>query len=177
VEWLLVTYRIPAEPSRHRVALWRELRRAGALSLQHATWALPARAHLEEAIERAVQMVERAGGSVFLFRGEPTDEALALELENLHVDVREAEWKELLRDCDAVEHRLDKPSANGRLGLAKLEEVERRMERLRRQFREIKRRDVFHAPSAGPAEMRLRECDKTLEDFAGRVYEAGTTTE
>ncbi|HMC37410.1 MAG TPA: chromate resistance protein ChrB, partial [Actinomycetota bacterium] len=27
MEWLLITYRIPAEPSRHRVAVWRELRR------------------------------------------------------------------------------------------------------------------------------------------------------
>ncbi|MGI8415812.1 MAG: Chromate resistance protein ChrB, partial [Nakamurella sp.] len=33
--------RVPAEPSRHRVAVWRELRRIGALSLGQATWAVP----------------------------------------------------------------------------------------------------------------------------------------
>ena len=31
--WLLVVVRLPAEPSRHRVAVWRELRKVGALSL------------------------------------------------------------------------------------------------------------------------------------------------
>ena len=28
----MITYRLPAEPSRHRVAVWRELRRLGAVS-------------------------------------------------------------------------------------------------------------------------------------------------
>ena len=40
---------------------------------------------------------------------------------------------------------------------------------------EIKSRDVFHAPSAGLAERRLKECGEILEDFADRVYEAGGT--
>jgi hypothetical protein len=30
VSWRVITYRLPAEPSRHRVAVWRELRRLGA---------------------------------------------------------------------------------------------------------------------------------------------------
>jgi len=32
--WRLITDRLPAEPSRHRVAVWRELRRLGAVTLQ-----------------------------------------------------------------------------------------------------------------------------------------------
>jgi hypothetical protein len=31
VHWRVVTYRLAAEASRHRVAVWRELRRAGAV--------------------------------------------------------------------------------------------------------------------------------------------------
>src|SRR3954452_22881933 len=30
--WLVLVVRVPADPSRHRVAVWRELRRAGAVS-------------------------------------------------------------------------------------------------------------------------------------------------
>src|SRR5258708_26068155 len=41
VTWRLITYRLPAEPSRHRVGVWRELRRLGAVSLQQGTWAVP----------------------------------------------------------------------------------------------------------------------------------------
>ncbi|NUR98088.1 MAG: hypothetical protein HOV67_22890, partial [Kribbellaceae bacterium] len=39
--WLVLVVRIPAEPSRHRVAVWRELRKAGALSLGQGVWAVP----------------------------------------------------------------------------------------------------------------------------------------
>ena len=34
-------YRMPSRPTRHRVALWRELHRLGAVNLVNATWALP----------------------------------------------------------------------------------------------------------------------------------------
>jgi hypothetical protein len=61
-EWLLITYRLPAEPSRHRVAAWRKLRKVGAVSLKQAAWALPGRREFLEAVNRAVALVERAGG-------------------------------------------------------------------------------------------------------------------
>ena len=37
----MLIVRLPAEPSRHRVAVWRELRRAGAVPLGQGCWAVP----------------------------------------------------------------------------------------------------------------------------------------
>jgi hypothetical protein len=39
--WVLMVYRLPREPSRHRVAVWRKLRDLGALYLQDGVAALP----------------------------------------------------------------------------------------------------------------------------------------
>ncbi|WP_251095520.1 Chromate resistance protein ChrB [Streptomyces sp. Caat 7-52] len=39
--WLILVIKPAAEPSRHRVAVWRELRRIGALSLGQGVWAVP----------------------------------------------------------------------------------------------------------------------------------------
>src|SRR6266496_1463078 len=108
MDWLLITYRLPAEPSRHRVAVWRELKRAGAISLQQATWAIPARPHLEEGIQRAAELVDRAEGEVFVFRAEARDEGQAALLENFFIDAREAEWKEFLSECDKFEREIAK---------------------------------------------------------------------
>ena len=36
----MLVVRVPAEPSRHRVAVWRELRRLGAVPIQHLLLAL-----------------------------------------------------------------------------------------------------------------------------------------
>ena len=41
------------------------------------------------------------------------------------------------------------------------------------ETRDPRRCDVFHAPSAEPAERRLKECGEILEEFADHVYQAG----
>lgn len=40
-EWLLLSYRIPREPSTGRVSVWRKLKRLGAVAMQDAVWILP----------------------------------------------------------------------------------------------------------------------------------------
>lgn len=47
--WLLLVYRVPGEPSRVRVGVWRELKRLGGLYLQSACCILPARPGVHEA--------------------------------------------------------------------------------------------------------------------------------
>jgi hypothetical protein len=39
--WVVLLFRMRSEPARHRIALWRELRKAGAVSLGQSAWALP----------------------------------------------------------------------------------------------------------------------------------------
>ncbi|WP_240653613.1 Chromate resistance protein ChrB [Streptomyces sp. AcE210] len=41
MRWLILVIKLPADPSRHRVAVWRELRKIGALSLGQGIWAVP----------------------------------------------------------------------------------------------------------------------------------------
>ncbi len=171
--WLLLTYRLPAEPSRHRVAVWRELRKVGAISLQQATWALPSRREFLEAVRRALALVERAGGEAFLFDASASDETTEARLEDLFREAREQEWAEFLAECGKFEQEIDKEIRTAKLTPAELDEEEQSLDRLRRWFREIRARDVFAAPSQEAAERRLKECSEALEGFAERVYQAG----
>jgi hypothetical protein len=166
--WVVLAYRVPNEPSRHRVALWRELRRAGAVSLQQATWALPTTA--SAVLERVTQLVERADGDLFAFDAEPRD---AGRLEALYTQTREEEWLEFIRECDKYEAELDHEEAIGKFTPAELDEEEQSLERLRRWFRELRTRDVFGAPSAPEAEQRLKSSAERFERYADRVYEIG----
>lgn len=54
--------RMPTEPSRHRVAVWRELRRAGAVQLGPGSWALPALPVFAESVERVLGWCSGARG-------------------------------------------------------------------------------------------------------------------
>jgi hypothetical protein len=170
MSWRILTYRLAAEESRHRVAIWRELRRVGAVSLQQATWAIPTGAGFDEGLDRAVELVKRADGLPLVFDVVPSEAAAALE--RLFLDEREAEWAEFLRECDKFETELAQEITKGKLTLAELDEEEQNLEGLRRWFRALRSRDLFGAASAEPAEQRLKECSEALEDFAERVYKA-----
>jgi hypothetical protein len=171
VSWRVITYRLPAEPSRHRVAVWRELRRLGAVPLQQGTWAVPAGEPFTAGFAQVVEAIKAAGGQpVVLAIAE--EEASAAQLEELFTAQREAEWGEFVADCGKYEAELAGEIEKGKLTLAELDEEEQSLDRLRRWYRTIRARDLFGAPSASTAEWRLKECAEALEDFAERVYQA-----
>jgi hypothetical protein len=65
--WLLLIYKLPAEPSAHRVYAWRKFKGLGAVLLQDAVWVLPANARTREQFQwLAAEIIER-GGEVYLW--------------------------------------------------------------------------------------------------------------
>src|SRR5262245_33853875 len=169
--WRVITYRLPPEPSRHRVAVWRELRRLGAVSLQQGAWAVPDGEPFEAGFAQVVEEIKAAGGQPVVL-AVADDQASVAQLEALFTAQREAEWGEFLSDCGKYEAELAGEVAKGKLTLAELDEEEESLERLRRWYRSIRARDVFGAPSASDAERRLKECADALERFAEQVYQA-----
>ncbi len=171
MSWRLLTYRLPAEPSRHRVAVWRELRRLGAVTLQQGTWAVPGGEGLDAGFAQVVKAITAAGGQPVVLTVADDKDGTA-RLEALFTEQREAEWAEFLGDCAKYEAELAGEVAEGKLTLAELDEEEQSLERLRRWYRTIRARDLFGAPSAAAAERRLKECAEALERFAEQVYQA-----
>jgi Protein ChrB, N-terminal len=171
VPWRVITYRLPAEPSRHRVAVWRELRRLGAVPLQQGTWAVPDGEPFEAGFAQVAGAIEAAGGQPLVL-AVAEEQASAAQLEEMFTAQREAEWGEFLADCGKYEAELAGEVAKGKLTLAELDEEEQSLDRLRRWYRTIKARDLFGAPSAPAAERRLKECAQALEGFAEQVYQA-----
>ncbi len=175
-DWILMTYRVPPEPSRHRVAVWRELRKVGAIPLQQATWILPNRREFADAVARAVALVERGGGEALVLDVTGTDVATTARLEQMFTEAREAEWTEFLSECGKFEAEIEKEIRTAKFTAAELDEEEQNLDRLRRWFRELRARDLFVAPSQEQAERRLKACIEVLEDFAERVYQEGGQT-
>lgn len=60
--WLLMTYRVPREPSAGRVYVWRKLKQLGAIAVQDAVWALPLNPRTQERFQwLATEIVELKG--------------------------------------------------------------------------------------------------------------------
>jgi hypothetical protein len=173
MSWRIITYKLPKEPSRHRVAVWRELRRLGAVSLQQGTWAVPAGEGFDEGFAQVVQTIDGAGGQpITLAVADDDDDDSVGQLERLFTEERESEWTEFLGECDKYEAELKKEIKKAKFTLAELDEEEESLDRLRRWYRAIRGRDLFGAPSASTAERRLKECAEALEGYAELVYEA-----
>jgi len=169
--WRIVTYRLEAEGSRHRVGVWRELRKAGAVSLQNGTWAIPTGTDFDNALQRATALIERADGKALVFDVIPTAASTSV-LQELFGNEREAEWGEFVSECAKFDAEIASEVAKEKFTLAELDEEEQNLDRLRRWYREIRTRDILGAPSADVAERRLKECAAVLEDVANQVYEA-----
>ncbi|MFD4439963.1 Chromate resistance protein ChrB [Nocardia sp. NPDC058519] len=172
MRWVVVLVKLPSEPSRHRVAVWRELRRVGALSLGQGVWAAPEVAVFAAGIARAVELTEKAGGEAISLHASGASTADATRFEAMFTAAREEEWSEFVADCGKYEVELDKEIRNAKFTLAELEEEEQSLERLRRWHRDIKARDVFGAPKAAAATQRLQYCAERFADYTERVFAA-----
>ncbi|MDQ0709769.1 hypothetical protein QFZ52_002421 [Arthrobacter woluwensis] len=172
IEWVLAVVQVPAEPSRHRVAVWRELRRAGAVLISQSTWALPATEPFRSALEKAAQLAADGGGTLAMFDAGPRDRASQDFIESAFRAARADEWREFLADCGKFAEEIDREIAKEKFTFAELEEEEQSLDRLRRWYRDLKRRDVLALPEAQEASGRLSGCEDHLNRFSEHVYRA-----
>jgi hypothetical protein len=169
-QWLLLVYKLPAEPTRHRASVWRALKAAGAIYLQNGVAALPAGSASERVLRGLVQDVLAKEGTAYLVQGAVLgDEARLLAA---FAEARDAEYGEVLSRCRDFHAELDKERAAGKLTFAELEENEEDLAKLAAWLDKIVKRDPFGAPLRGEAERALAACRDDLDAFATSVYAA-----
>jgi hypothetical protein len=171
-EWLVAAIRLPAGPSRHRVAVWRELRRVGAIPVSGGVWAAPASAVFAEGLDRVAELVRRGDGQVILLDAGPRDDRSRASLEGEFNAARAAEWTEFASECDKYEEEIAKERRIRKLTVAELDEEEQSLDRLRRWFRELRARDIFAVAEGVQAEDQLKRCAEALDGYAAEVYQA-----
>ncbi|MEU4710908.1 Chromate resistance protein ChrB [Nocardia salmonicida] len=172
IRWIVLLVKLPSDPSRHRVAVWRELRKVGALSLGQGVWAAPDVPVFAAGIARALELTEGAGGEAISLHASGVSAGDTARFEAMFTAAREDDWSEFVADCGKYEAELDKEIRTAKFTLAELEEEEQSLERLRRWHRDVKARDVFGAPSAAEAARRLQHCTERFADYTERVFAA-----
>jgi hypothetical protein len=81
VTWILISYRIPREPSTPRIAIWRRLRRLGALHIGDGVAAVPHGDAAREQIDWIAADIEEAGGEAIVWLATPSTKAEQRHLE------------------------------------------------------------------------------------------------
>jgi hypothetical protein len=156
---VLLVYRLPREPSRHRVAVWRKLRELGAIYLKDGVAALPEDAVTREQLEWLQLRVREAGGEATLWEGRPGTLAEEVELVEEFRSLRE----EAYRSITAEAERLRLKAQMGGKGLLE------QLRKLEREFRAERRRDYFRSPLRAEAAAALKATREAVRDSEGTV--------
>ncbi len=96
MEWLLLAYKIPREPTAGRVYVWRKLKQLGAIAVQDAVWTLPATPRTREQFQWLAAEITELGGEASLFAAQMLLDGQERSLrEQFEVPVRDA-YSEIL---------------------------------------------------------------------------------
>src|SRR5881628_250808 len=99
LQWVLLAYRLPREPSTPRIALWRKLRRLGAAQVLDGLAALPLDARNREQLEWLADEVVEAGGEATIWVGQLASAAQERELASRMAESVAAEYEALFADA------------------------------------------------------------------------------
>ncbi len=152
MEWVVFAYSLSTKSSSPRVALWRRLRRLGAISPAGGLYVLPARAECVEAFNWLAQEIRQAEGEAVVLRVEQFEGLTDQELIALFEQARSEEYAELDAEIAALQKRKPKERA----------ELQEAIEKLRKRHAEIARVDYFTCPAGARVATRLTELAQAL---------------
>jgi hypothetical protein len=171
VGWIVLLYRLPSNDSRARVAVWRELRRSGALHVQQSVVAVPADVAFAGVVERLRELLGELGGQVTVLRGDAVAGADEARLVDAWNEARDAEYRELAGECAKFLGEIDHEFEIEKFTLAELDEEEAELDKLQRWHERIRARDVHGASGAEAAGRALREAEAALARYSDAVFE------
>ncbi len=160
---MLLVYRLPREPSRHRVAVWRKLKDLGAIYIQDGVVALPEDATTREQLEWLQLRVREAGGEATLWEARPGTVAEEAELVGTFRSSREEAYRAIIAEAERLRRKAQMGGVDPSEQLGKLE----------REFRAERRRDYFRSPLRGEAAASLKAVREAVRGGDSRAGAPG----
>src|SRR5437870_1483093 len=144
---ILLLYGLPTKKGAARVNLWRQLKKCGALPLKTSAYLLPDKPEHHERLQWLAQQVRDGGGEATIIH--------VTEIEGLHSKDIVRQFNEArATDYAGLLSALSKLMARNRRRPD--EQFTADLEKLTRQFEEIRKIDFFDCPRAQDAQMLLK---------------------
>jgi hypothetical protein len=145
--WLLLLFSLPTNRNTERVAVWRRLKKMGAVQIKTSTYLLPDQPTQYEQFQWLAKQIRDYGGDSTLVRAQEIEGLAREKVVVMFNDTRAkdyAELRKLLQDFIACRKKMS------------AEETAAELQRLTRQFREIRQVDFFDSPRGHDIAMLLR---------------------
>jgi hypothetical protein len=173
MNWMLLIYTLPSQPSRKRAYVWRALKKLGAVYLRDGVVLLPDRPELRQRLESVAKRIVHEEGTAELalrpdFLGD-RDESLVTRFQAERLTEYRALHHTCVRFLRDVLHEVDADD----FGFPDVENLEGELGRLKRWYEQIKARDYFQAPGSEKVREILEKCARAFERFSSEASEAG----
>ena len=156
--WLVFSYSLPSKAqSSPRVALWRRLRRLGAIAPTGGIHLLPAREECLEAFQWLAEEAKQANGDALVMHVEQFEGLNDAELMERFRQARAEDYAEL----EAQAHEIEK-SLRAQLNPEEHSRLQEALNKLQRRHADIVRVDFFDAPEGSLVASRLARLAQAL---------------
>lgn len=170
MKWLVFGYNLPAEPTRARVAVWRRLKKLGAVNVKQALWFLPYSDDNRTQLQAAHGYIQSNGGTGLLLESMAVDDESERIIVGLLNDTRQAEYAEFVAECGKYLAEIEQEISKGKLIFAELEEEEAELEKLVSWHSAIVARDVFLCPAKCGADEMIARAHSAFDSFTEMVF-------
>lgn len=172
ITWLLLTYKVPAEPAAKRIALWRRLKGMGAVYLQNGVCLLPKTPEHVRHLKLLENDIAEMKGECVLLETIGLDKSQGQKVVARFKADRNDAYEEFIDKCDDFEGEIAKEVEANHFTYAELEENDVDLKKLQGWLAKIRKLDFYGAARAAEAEERLKGCETLLDDYAARVFDA-----
>lgn len=170
MKWLFFSYSLPAEPSKARVYVWRQLKKLGAVNYQ-TIWVTPYSNESASELKKLIETIKGYKGEGLLIDGKVIEKSQEEAMQIAFIDSRNEEYQELIEKCEDFFKEIKFEINRKNFIFAEVEENEEELEKLKQWLKKIEKRDFVKAPLRKTAIEKIKECEKVFDDFAKMVYE------
>lgn len=171
--WLLLIYTVPSDPSRLRAAVWRDLKKAGAVYLRDGVAVLPDLAPARVIFREVAAKITEFGGQATLVADARLESERADALIAQAKTGRAEEYGEIAREAERFLAHVAREREHRELTFAEVEEIEEDLGKLRRWADQVRARDHFGAVDASGLDETLARCEAALASFLEAAYRRG----
>jgi hypothetical protein len=148
--WLLLLFSLPTNRNTERVAVWRRLKKMGAVQIKTSTYLLPDEPAQYEQFQWLAQQIRDYGGDSTLVRAQEIEGLTKERVIAMFNDARGKDYAELRKSLQAFIGSRKKTDA---------ETAASELERLTRRFREIREVDFFDSARGHDVAMLFRRAE------------------
>lgn len=164
---------MPAKPTAGRVAVWRQLKKIGAIYLQQSVCVFPANAEVRRDLAPILDRIVEAAGEFHLLPLRKVESAEEQKLIQQFQEQTANHYQEIIENCEVnFTKEIEFETFRKNFTYEEAEEIRAEFEKITAWFERVRRRDWFGAPNMSQAQQWLQRCEKMLEEFEALVFDS-----